>query len=72
MGIYMGPIWATHKGLMRNLQHGSMLAHMGKALWELYGSSMGKNHPTFIFQKKKQRLLHIFTQMIINPKSQPI
>ena len=41
MGIYMGPIWATYKGLMRDLQLGSMLdpygrSHMG-TIWELYG-----------------------------------
>ena len=41
MGIYMGPIWATHKGLMRDLQHGSTLdphgqSHMG-TIWVQYG-----------------------------------
>ena len=34
---------------------------MGKAMWELYGSSMGKNQPTFIFQKKT-----IFTHFYTN------
>ena len=70
MGIYMGPTWATHKGLMRDLQQGSMLdphgqSHVG-TIWVQYG----KNQPTFIFQKKQ--FLHIFTQMIISPQSQPI
>ena len=51
MGIYMGPTWATHKGLMRDLQQGSMLdphgqSHVG-TIWVQYG----KNQPTFIFQK---------------------
>ena len=69
----MGPIWEAHKGLMRDLQHGSMLdphgqSHMG-TIWELYGSSMGKINPHF-FQKKT--FLHIFIQMIISPQSQPI
>ena len=51
MGIYMGPTWATHKGLMRDLQQGSMLdphgqSHVG-TIWVQYG----KHQPTFIFQK---------------------
>ena len=66
----MGPTWATQKGLMRDLQQGSMLdphgqSHVG-TIWVQYG----KNQPTFIFQKNK--FLHIFTQMIISPQSQPI
>ena len=37
----MGPIWTTHKGLMRDLQQGSMLdphgqSHMG-TIWVKYG-----------------------------------
>ena len=41
-------------------------AHMGKAMWELYGSSMGKINPLLSSRKT------IFTQMIISPQSQPI
>ena len=53
MGIYMGPIWATHKGLMRDLQHGSMLdphgqSHMG-TIWVQYG----KINP-YLSSRKKQ------------------
>ena len=70
MGIYMGPTWATHKGLMRDLQQGSMLdphgqSHVG-TIWVQYG----KNQPTFIFQKNN--FYTFFTQMIISPQSQPI
>ena len=70
MGIYMGPTWATHKGLMRNLQQGSMLdphgqSHVG-TIWVQYGKKS-----THIYLPEKQ-FLHIFTQMIISPKSQPI
>ena len=43
--------------------------HMGKAMWELYGSSKGKINP-HLFPEKQ--LLHSFTQMIISPQSQPI
>ena len=39
---------------------------MGKAMWELYGSSMGKINPHLSSRKT------IFTQMIISPQSQPI
>ena len=51
MGIYMGPTWATHKGLMRDLQQGSTLGPHGQShvgtIWVQYG----KNQPTFTFQK---------------------
>ena len=43
--------------------------HMGKVIWELYGSSMGKINTHLSSEK---RLLHIFIQMIINPQSQRI
>ena len=47
----MGPTLATHQGLMRDLQQGSMLdphgqSHVG-TIWVQYG----KNQPIFIFQK---------------------
>ena len=70
MGIYMGPTWATHKGLMRDLQQGSMLdphgqSHVG-TIWVQYGKKS-----THIYLLEKQ-FLHIFTQMTINTQSQPI
>ena len=72
MGIYMGPIRATHKGLMRDLQHGSMLDPHGQSnmgtIWELYGFSMGKMNPHLSSWKK---LLHIFTRWFC-PQSEPI
>ena len=40
--------------------------HMGKAMWELYGSSMGKINPHLSSRKT------IFTQMIISLQSQTI
>ena len=78
MGIYMGPIWATHKGLMKDLQHGSMLDPHGQSnmgtIWELYGSSKGKKSTHIYLPEKKNnnKLLHIFIQMIISPQSQLI
>ena len=67
----MGPIWATHKGLMRDLQHGSMLDPHGQSnvgnMWELYGSSMGKINPHFQKKQNKKKKQHIFTQMIMSP-----
>ena len=38
--------------------------HMGKAIWELYGFSMGKSTHISLPEKKKQKLLDIFIQMI--------
>ena len=74
MGIYMGPIWATHKGLMRDLQHGSMLdphgqSHMG-TIWVQYGKinphlssrKKNKNKKTKKKKKKKKRI-DIFIQI---------
>ena len=51
MGIYMGPIWATHKGLMRDLQHGSTSnphgqSHMG-TIWVQYGKINPEKIQTF-------------------------
>ena len=45
MGFYMGPIWATHMGLTRVLQHRSIQErhgsnHIGHK-WEPYGSCSG-------------------------------
>ena len=72
MGIYMGPLWATHKGLMRDLQHGSMLdphgqSHIG-TIWVQYG----KINPHLSSRKKNNKLLDIFIQMIISPQYQLI
>ena len=56
MGFYMGPIWATHKGLMRDLQHGSMLDPHGQSNVETCGNYMGPvwEKSTHISRKKKQ------------------
>ena len=70
MGIYMGPIWATHKGLMRDLQHGSMLDPHGQSHMELYGFSMGKS--THIYLPEKNKTFRHFYTKIISPQSQPI
>ena len=59
-GIYMGPTWATHKGLMRDLQQGSILDPHGQIHVELYGSSMGKINPHLSSRKT------IFTHFYIN------
>ena len=48
---------------MRDLQQGSMLDHMGKAMGPVSEKS------THIYLPEKQ-FLHIFTQMIISPQSQ--
>ena len=39
---------------------------MGKAIWELYGFSMGKSTHIYL-PEKKTKLLDIFIQMIISP-----
>ena len=44
--------------------------HMGKAIWELYGSSMRKIN--LHLSSRKENLLINFSQMIISPQSQPI
>ena len=46
--------------------------HMGKAIWELYGFSKGKSTHIYLPEKKHNKLLDIFTQMIISPQPQPI
>ena len=72
MGIYMGPIWATHKGLMRDLQHGSTLDPHGQNHMGTIQVQYGKINPHFSSRKNNNKLLDIFTQMIISPQSQPI
>ena len=67
MGIYMGPIWATHKGLMRDLQHGSTLdphgqSHMG-TIWVQYE----KINPHLSSRKKKQTFRHFYTNDYKSP-----
>ena len=64
MGIYMGPIWATHKGLMRDLQHGSTLdphgqSHMG-TIWVQYGKINHIYLPEKKTKKKNKKLLDVF------------
>ena len=82
MGIYMGPIWATHKELVRALQHGSMLDPYGQShigtIWVQYGKKPthiylpGEKNKTKKKQKKnKKKLIHIFTQMTIVPSPSP-
>ena len=66
MGIYMGPIWATHKGLMRDLQHGSMLDPHGQSqmgtIWVQYGKI--KPH---LSSRKKQTFRHFYTNDYKSP-----
>ena len=50
----------------------SCWTHMGKAIWELYGSSKGKSTHIYLPGKNNNKLLDIFTQMIVSPQSQPI
>ena len=75
----MGPI--RHSWAICNMV--PCWTHIGKAIWELYGSSMGKINPHLSSRKKKtkqkkktkkkQKNFHtFFTQMIISPQSQPI
>ena len=70
MGIYMGPIWATHKGLTRNLQHGSMLDPHGQSNVETTWVQYGKNQPTFTFQKKTNTTFtHFYTNDYVSSPS---
>ena len=62
----MGPIWATQKGLMRDLQQGPCWTHMGKVIWELYGSSMGKINTHLSSEKKT------FTYFYTNDYKSPV
>ena len=57
----MGPTWATHKGLMRDLQQGSMLDPHG----QLYGSSMGKINPHL--SSRKTIFAHFYTNDYKSP-----
>ena len=67
MGIYMGPIRANHKGLVRDLQHGSMMdphgqSHMG-TIWVQYG----KINPHLSSTKKQQQTFRHFYTNVPSP-----
>ena len=55
MGIYMGLIWATHKGLMRDLQQGSMLDPYGQSHM---GPVWVKSTNVYLPEKKKLHIVY--------------